>query len=320
MTVMQLSESIAAAGGTLQRLGYPPRTDRKDLWVKPRAALGLPSAESDRFEVVYWEGLPRTVVGWGIQPQVVLAYATGPAFRLPPPVALVFDGSGNARAFEYDGKQFCASATAPHWKQTLAKPPGCISPIQASKVIREVAEGNRNWFRDSRSKKVVGVLPRIFPEGTVVLYELLQNAADSGASEAVFRLESDSLLFLNDGFPFTENDVESISFVNSSTKPLDTIGFMGLGFKASFEISDQPEVHSPPFCFRFDRHEEGGELFPIPIGCTHASLAGYSTFFRFPLREQAKGLIADELALFDGRPLLYIGADLRRITTPNGGL
>ena len=315
---MQLSESIAAAEPTLQRLGYPPRTDRKDLWVKPRAALGLPSLESDRIEVVYWNGLPRTVVGWGIRPQVVLAYATGPAFGLPPPVSLVFDGSGNATAFEYDGNQFSVAAAAPYWKETLTKPPGGISPIQANKVIQEVAEGNRNWFLDSRSKKVVGVLPRIFPEGTVVLYELLQNATDSGASEAVFRLESESLLFLNDGFPFTENDLESISFVNSSTKPLDTIGFMGLGFKASFEISDQPEVHSPPFCFRFDRHEEGGELFPIPIGCTHASLGGYSTFFRFPLSDRAKGLIVDELALFDGRPLLYIGADLKRITTPNG--
>ena len=318
MIVMQSSESIAAVELTLQRLGYPSRLERKDLWARPRAALGLPSPAPDCIEVVYWEGFPHTVVACGIEPQVVLAYVTGPAFSQPPPVALVFDGSGNARTFEYDGDTFHAVATVSPWNETLAKPPGRISPIQATKVIQEVAEGNRNWFRDSRSKKVVGVLPRIFPEGTVVLYELLQNAADSGASEAAFSLESDSLLFLNNGFPFTENDVESISFINSSTKPLDTIGFMGLGFKASFEISDQPEVHSPPFCFRFDRHEEGGELFPIPIGCTHATLGGYSTLFRFPLRDQARGLISDELARFDGCPLLYIGAALRRIITPNG--
>ena len=162
------------------------------------------------------------------------------------------------------------------------------------------------------------MLPRIFPEGTVILYELLQNAADSGASEAAFRLESDTLLFSHNGFPFTENDVDSISFVNSSTKPLDNIGFMGLGFKAAYEISDRPEIHSPPFCFRFNRHQEGGELLPIPTDCTHTSLESYSTFFRFPLKEQARGLIAEELKRFDGRPLLYIGADLRRITTPSG--
>ena len=161
------------------------------------------------------------------------------------------------------------------------------------------------------------MLPRIFPEETVVLYELLQNAADSGATEATFRLESDALHFLHDGFPFTENDVESISFVNSSTKPLDNIGFMGIGFKATFEITDHPEIHSPPFCFEFDRHQEGGELFPIPINCTHSSLGSYSTLFKFPLKEEARDLIAEELKRFDGRSLLYIGADLRQITTPS---
>ena len=315
---MQSRESNAAVERTLGRLGYPSRVDRKDLWTKPRAAFGVPDPELDCIEVVYWGGFPRAVVAYGIRPEVVLAYVTGPAFIQPPPVALVFDGSGNARAFRCDGNQFHAAANAPVWKQMLSEPPGRISPIQATRVIQEVAEGNRNWFQDIRSKKVVGVLPRLFPEGTVILYELLQNAADSGASEAAFRLESDTLLFSHDGFPFTENDVDSISFVNSSTKPLDNIGFMGLGFKAAYEISDRPEIHSPPFCFRFDRHQEGGELLPIPTDCTHTSLEGYSTSFGFPLKEQARGLIAEELERFDGRPLLYIGADLRRITTPSG--
>ena len=315
---MQSRESNAAVERTLGLLGYPSRVDRQDLWTKPRAALGVPNPELDCIQVLYWGGFPRAVVAFGTQPEVVLAYVTGPAFIQPPPVALVFDGSGNVRVFKRDGNQFHAAATAPVWKQMLSEPPGRISPVQATRVIQEVAEGNRNWFQDIRSKKVVGVLPRIFPEGTVILYELLQNAADSGASEAAFRLESDTLLFSHNGFPFTENDVDSISFVNSSTKPLDNIGFMGLGFKAAYEISNRPEIHSPPFCFRFDRHQEGGELLPIPTDCTHTSLESYSTFFRFPFKEQAMGLIAEELKRFDGRPLLYIGEDLRRITTPSG--
>ena len=318
LTTMQSGESNAAVERTLRRLGFPSRVDRQDLWTKPRAALGVPKPGSDCIEVVYWAGFPRAVVACGIQPEVVLAYVTGPAFSQPPPVLLVFGGSGNAKGLKRDGNQFHPVATVPLWKQTLSEPPGRISPIQATRVIQEIAEGNRNWFQDIRSKKVVGVLPRIFPEGTVILYELLQNAADSGASEAAFRLESDTLLFSHNGFPFTENDVDSISFVNSSTKPLDNIGFMGLGFKAAYEISERPEIHSPPFCFRFDRHQEGGELLPIPTDCTHASLESYSTSFRFPLKEQTRGLIAEELERFDGRPLLHIGADLGRITTPSG--
>ena len=316
MIMMQTSEAYPDVECTLQRLNYPSRVGRKDLWIKPRAALGVSKPESKCIEVVYWEGLPRAVVTCGIQSKVVLAYVTGPAFSQSPPVALVFNGSGDAEAFMREGNRFHPVATAPDWERTLAEPPGRISPNQANKVIQEVAEGNRKWFQDPRSEKVVGVLPRIFPEGTVALYELLQNAADSGASKAAFWLESDSLLFLHDGFPFTENDVDSISFVNSSTKHLDTIGFMGIGFKAAFEISDQPEIYSSPFCFRFDGHQQGGELFPTPIDCMHASPEGYSTTFRFPLKAESKSLIANELARFDGRPLLYIGANLRRITTP----
>ena len=317
MTIIQSRGLNADVERTLKELGYPSRVDRKDLWTKPRAALGISKPESSCLEVVYWEGCPRSVVACGVPPKVVLDYMTGPAFSQPPPVALVFDDSGDVETFKCEGNQFHAGTAAPDWERTLAEPSGRISPTQAAKVIQEVAEGHRQWFQNPLSEKVVGVLPRIFPEGTAALYELLQNAADSGASRAAFRLESDILLFLHDGNPFTENDVDAISFVNSSTKPVGTIGFMGIGFKAAFEISNQPEIHSPPFCFRFDRHQEGGELFPMPIDCNHSSSEDYSTIFRFPLKDEARNLIVEELARFDGRPLLYIGAKLRQITTPN---
>ena len=281
MTIMQSRGLNADIEHTLKELGYPSRMDRKDLWTKPRVALGISKPESSCLEVVYWKGCPRSVVACGVPPKVVLDYMTGPAFSQPPPVALVFDNSGYVETFKCQRNQFHAVTAAPDWERTLTEPPGRISPTQAATVIQEVAEGHRQWFQNPLSERVVGVLPRIFPEGTVALYELLQNAADSDASRAAFRLESDTLLFLHDGNPFTENDVEAISFVNSSTKPVGTIGFMGIGFKAAFEISDQPEIHSPPFCFRFDRHQDGGELFPMPIDCHHSSSEGYSTIFNF---------------------------------------
>lgn len=317
MTIAQSSQLHSELELTLGRLNYPCRIERKDLWIRPRAPVGISEAESEFTEVVYWKGFPRSVVACGIQPEIVLDYMAGPAFSQPPPVALVFDDAGNVETFKYEGNQFHAAAAPPDWEGTLAEPPGRISPTQAVRVIQEVSEDKQEWFQNPLSKKVVGVLPRIFPEGTVALYELLQNAADSGASRAAFRLDSDTLLFLHDGYSFTENDVDAISFVNSSTKPVGTIGFMGIGFKAAFEISDQPEIQSPPFCFCFDSRQEGGELFPIPIDCSHTSSEGFSTTFRFPLKAESRNLIVDELARFDGHPLLYIGANLRRITTPN---
>ena len=313
---MQPTDFDTCVERALRQLGYPPEVDRKDLWSTPRAPLGVPNRESGCIKVAYFEGLPRAVVSFGIRPKDLLDYVTGPEFSRPPSVALAFDDAGEAKVFTREADQFREASVAPNWKQTLVETPGCISPSQAKRVIEAVADSNREWFQDSRSKKVVGVLPRIFPEGTVVLYELLQNASDSGATEAAFHLESDALLFSHDGFPFTENDVDAISFVNSSTKPLGAIGFMGIGFKAAYEISDQPEVHSPPFCFKFDGRQEGGELLPIPTDCTHASIDEHSTLFKFPLKEGAKTLIAGEFERFDGRTLLYIGDNLRRIKTP----
>ena len=315
---MHLLDFDASVKLILEQLGYPSEVDRKDLWSTPRAALRIPDPESGCIKVVYCKGLPRAIVSYGIPPNDVLDYVTGPAFSRPPPVALAFDDAGEVRVFRHQGDQFREATVAPNWNQTLVETPGCISTSQAERVIEKIADGNREWFQDSRSKKVVGVLPRIFPEGTVVLYELLQNAADSGATEIAFDLEPGALLFSHDGFPFTEDDVDAISFINSSKKPLGTIGFMGIGFMAAYEISDQPEVHSPPFCFRFDRRREGGELLPIPTHCTDTSHEKNLTQFRFPLKDGAEALIANELNRFDGRTLLYIGGNLRRIKTPRG--
>ena len=315
---MQSSDSITSVECTLKRLGYPSHSDYPNLWIRPRAALGVPHSASESIEVVYWKGFPRAVVTWGLHPDAVREYITGPAFAQPPPVALVFEVSGKARAFKFEEDSFQEIATVPSWKETLVEPRGRVSSTQATQVIHAIAEGNRIWLQDSRSRKVVGVLPRIFPEETVVLYELLQNAVDSGATKATFQLDSEDLVFSHDGFPFTENDVDSISFVNSSTKPPDNIGFMGIGFKAAFEICDQPEIHSPPFCFRFDRQQAGDELLPIPTECTHPLPESHTTTFRFPLKGKSSVLISDELERFDGRLLLYIGADLKRVMTPNG--
>ena len=113
---MQLSDSITSAERVFQRLGYPARVNRRDLWTKPRAALGVPDSDSNFIEVVHWEGFPRVVVAWGLEPEDVIAYATGPAFRHPPPFVLVFDDSGKAKVFQWAESRFMAIARVPNWK------------------------------------------------------------------------------------------------------------------------------------------------------------------------------------------------------------
>ncbi len=119
------------------------------------------------------------------------------------------------------------------------------------------------------------------------------------------------MLFLHAGFPFTENDVEAISFVNVSFKPPNNIGFMGLGFKAAYEVCPCPQIYSPPYHFLFDDTTDGGQLFPKLIAPRRreAISDSFSTLFRLPLKDDRIPQVRRELEEFDGTSLLYIGLE-----------
>lgn len=110
--------------------------------------------------------------------------------------------------------------------------------------------------------------------------EFIQNADDEGASSIRFQIERTAdgveLTILNDGRPFTEpgvsssydgvkrEDVSGLCKAGQSPKtPRNHIGFIGVGFKSIFEVSDRVEVHSGGFHFEFSRErtaDEGDDL------------------------------------------------------------
>ena len=87
--------------------------------------------------------------------------------------------------------------------------------------------------------------------------ELVQNAEDAGRRSrgASVRLSFDCdqqrIIAQNDGQAFDENDVESICDTAASSKrhAVNQIGFMGIGFKSVFKITEAPEVHSAGYSF-----------------------------------------------------------------------
>jgi hypothetical protein len=304
----------------LKNLGYPEPECRRDLWATPRAAIGLPGEYRDLVSLLYWKGRPRAVISHDVPTGAVFDYALGPAFDAAPPLLIFCDSDTISETLALVGSSYKRIDAPAPWTEIEKMPAGQISAEQAESVIAEIARENRRWFEDERSQRIVGALPRIFPEGTVILYELLQNATDSDATRAAFRLDGGSLTFLHDGDPFTENDVFAISFVNWSLKPPETIGFMGLGFKAAYEVSSTPEIHSPPYFFFFDGDQEGGALLPMPLptdAWQHVP-KGFTTLFRLPLKANATGSIWRELERFDAKLLLYIGRQLRVVETPRG--
>ena len=56
------------------------------------------------------------------------------------------------------------------------------------------------------------------------------------------------------GQPFEEKNLRAICNINSSKKPEQgTLGYLGIGFKSVFKISDCAEIYSNGFQFKFDR-------------------------------------------------------------------
>lgn len=100
--------------------------------------------------------------------------------------------------------------------------------------------------------------------------EFIQNADDENSTAIRFLLReadgSPRLEILNNGREFTEpevadgnqevkSDVRGICKAGQSPKePRNHIGFIGVGFKSIFEISERVEIHSGPFHFEFNRN------------------------------------------------------------------
>jgi len=83
------------------------------------------------------------------------------------------------------------------------------------------------------------------------LIELFQNAEDQAlkagllATTVLVVRTKDSVAVFNYGEPFDEEGVRSITSAGISFKdPRVTIGNKGIGFKAVFQITDQPEIYS----------------------------------------------------------------------------
>ncbi|MEV8609478.1 hypothetical protein AB0383_16355 [Amycolatopsis sp. NPDC051373] len=89
-------------------------------------------------------------------------------------------------------------------------------------------------------------------------FELLQTVNHAsgdvaGARRVRLVLTETALIIANMGWGFGESEVRAVAGLNGSSKdPRKSIGYKGLGFKAIGEITDLPQIFSPPHCFGFD--------------------------------------------------------------------
>lgn len=148
--------------------------------------------------------------------------------------------------------------------EVLGKPSDTIQEhIRKENFIRKIYEETGATERDA--KNTVNALLRItgdlYTERERFIFELLQNADDApneekGYVDTEIHLLSEHLLFLHNGRPFSDSDVESIASIGDSTKKKDsaTTGYKGIGFKALFTEVDSVIIRSGSFSFAFDKH------------------------------------------------------------------
>jgi len=95
----------------------------------------------------------------------------------------------------------------------------------------------------------------IWESSTRYIYELLQNAEDAEAEEFKIYISKERIKIVHDGKPFTKDDVRNICYAVSKKDPNETIGYLGVGFRSVFTVTDKPEIYSGEYRFRFDREE-----------------------------------------------------------------
>jgi len=136
-------------------------------------------------------------------------------------------------------------------------------------------------------------LQKAFPRYGSFLMEFVQNADDANSKSLAINIKEGGIRVSNDGNPFSEEDIKSICKVGRSSKtPKDYIGYLGVGFKAVFLISESPEIYSGDFRFKFDKNawdepsHTPWQVIPLWIDSPQVELSDdYTTTFNLPLKE-----------------------------------
>jgi hypothetical protein len=129
------------------------------------------------------------------------------------------------------------------------------------------------------------IVEDLYPDSAHFIYELLQNAEDTGATEAHFALDRTALVFEHNGRPFEPRDIDAITDIGEGTKAGDDdkIGRYGVGFKAVFAYSETPHIWSPTFSFMITDLVLPSPLAPEPD-------LGGRTRFEFPFNNPKKAV------------------------------
>ena len=135
-------------------------------------------------------------------------------------------------------------------------------------------------------------IKKMFPYYGSFIMEFIQNADDAKSSKLLIELEKDKIIVANVGNVFSKKDIESICSIGRSSKKIsEYIGYLGVGFKSIFLISDGPEIYSGKYSFGFKKELiNDGEVWQIIPNWIENNLEKmykqYKTIFKIPLKSE----------------------------------
>lgn len=126
-------------------------------------------------------------------------------------------------------------------------------------------------------------------------FELIQNVRDANKEalkdgDIYIELKDNVLSISNTGAPFSEEGIASITSIGQSPKhSLDFIGFKGIGFKSTLEVSDTPRIITTEGSIYFDRKL----TMEVLNGCNNNLIEDQVPLFFFP-HYRTTGLTTNE--------------------------
>ena len=159
--------------------------------------------------------------------------------------------------------------------------------------LRDKRKNQAEVLTDFSMKGLARGTSDIYPDPAHFVYELLQNADDAEATDAIFYLYENALIFKHNGtvhFTVTEDreDVIPYGHINSitayhSSKGIETnkIGKFGLGFKSVYSYTSRPEIYDDKFKFYIEKR-----MVPTMMNHDHPLRKQGETLFVLPLDDK----------------------------------
>lgn len=178
--------------------------------------------------------------------------------------------------------------------------------------IEELSVNRRTWVKTTKENNfhdgIFNLLTELYPDNAHFLYELLQNAEDTGATEVKFSLNNNELIYSHNGRDFSIADIHGITSIGQGTKANDInkIGKFGVGFKAVFAYTSTPQIHSGDFNFQIEELVIPTSIEPISTDSPTVMCFPFNSNVKD--RQQSYNEIKRGLSEFNATTILFLSS------------